>query len=154
MTRSRHALATACRRLAIKPGTRNQPRHRTTGDLHRHRELLHQAGQPVTLKIRNEAWLIRHDRVVRAPAAGMDFEVNLCGHESGTATVTPARTGNCRMYCVKKPFFGKTREARGMHGRVEVVRQMIPAGGARASRLSVAAALDCRRGQAACPSPP
>ena len=49
---------------------------------------------------------------VRAPAAGMDFKGNLCGHESGNVAVTPARTGDCRMCCVKKPVFGKTREAR------------------------------------------
>ncbi len=84
----------------------------------------------------------------------MDFKVNLCGHGSGNVTVTPARTGDCRMCCVNKPVFGKTREARGMHGMGKVVRQMIPAGGARASRLSAAAALHYRRGQAACPSPP
>ena len=78
--------------------------------------------QPVTLMIKNQAWLIPHDLVVRAPSAGIDFKVDLHGSQSGSVTFTPTRTGDYKMYCDKKPIFGKSHEARGMHGVLQVVR--------------------------------
>ncbi|MHB8347537.1 MAG: cupredoxin domain-containing protein [Acidiferrobacterales bacterium] len=79
------------------------------------------ARQPVTLKIKNQAWLIPHDLVVEAPSAGVNFKVALRGGQSGSVTFTPTRPGKYRMYCDKKPFFGKSHEARGMRGVLEVV---------------------------------
>ncbi len=77
--------------------------------------------RPVTLVIKNQAWLIPHDLVVKAPSAGVNFKVNLHGGQNGSVTFTPIRTGSYKMYCDKKPWFGKSHEARGMHGVLKVV---------------------------------
>lgn len=77
--------------------------------------------QPVTLKVKNEAWLIPHDLVVKAPEAGIDFKVNVGGGKTGSTTFTPTKTGTYKMYCDKKPPFGKSHDERGMHGVLEVV---------------------------------
>ena len=77
--------------------------------------------RPVTLVIKNQAWLIPHDLVVKAPSAGVNFKVNLHGGQNGSVTFTPTRTGSYKMYCDKKPWFGKSHEARGMHGVLKVV---------------------------------
>ncbi len=80
-----------------------------------------EVNQPVTLKIKNQAWLIPHDLVIKAPTAGVNFKVNLHGGQSGSVTFTPTKTGSYKMYCDKKPLFGKSHETRGMHGVLEVV---------------------------------
>jgi len=78
--------------------------------------------QPVTLKVTNEAWLIPHDLVVKAPEAGINFKVNLHGGKSGSTTFTPTKIGSYKMFCDKKPFFGKSHDKRGQHGILEVVQ--------------------------------
>lgn len=78
------------------------------------------AGQPVTLKVKNDAWFISHDLVVKAPDAGIDIKVNLGGGDSGEATFTPTKPGTYKMYCDKKSPGGETHDDKGMHGTLVV----------------------------------
>ena len=78
------------------------------------------AGQPVTLKVKNEAWFISHDLVIKAPEAGIDIKVNLGGGDSGEATFTPTKPGTYKMYCDKKSPGGATHDEKGMHGTLVV----------------------------------
>ncbi len=77
-------------------------------------------GQPVTLKVKNEAWFVPHDLVIKAPDAGINFKVDLHGGKSGSTTFTPTKTGTYKMYCDKKSPFGKNHEEKGMHGELVV----------------------------------
>jgi len=78
------------------------------------------ANQPVTLKVKNDAWFISHDLVIKAPDAGIDIKVNLAGGESGEATFTPTKPGSYKMYCDKKSPGGETHDEKGMHGTLIV----------------------------------
>jgi uncharacterized cupredoxin-like copper-binding protein len=77
-------------------------------------------GQPVTLKVKNDAWFISHDLVIKAPDADIDIKVDLRGGESGEATFTPTKPGTYKMYCDKKSPGGKTHDEKGMHGTLVV----------------------------------
>jgi plastocyanin len=78
------------------------------------------AGQPVTLKIKNDATFIPHNLVVKAPEAGIDFKLDLRGGKSGEVSFTPTKPGRYEMFCDKQPPIGKTHKEKGMHGTLVV----------------------------------
>jgi plastocyanin len=73
-------------------------------------------GQPVTLKVRNEATFIPHNLVIKSPDAGFDVKLDLSAGKSGEVSFTPTRAGNYEMICDKVPPIGKSHKDRGMHG--------------------------------------
>ena len=77
-------------------------------------------GQPVTLKVRNEATFIPHDLVIKAPEAGIDVKIDLRGGKSGEASFTPTKAGSYEMICDKEPPIGKSHKEKGMHGTLLV----------------------------------
>jgi uncharacterized cupredoxin-like copper-binding protein len=81
----------------------------------RPKEITVKVGQPVTFKIKNDAWFITHDLVIKAPDAGIDIKVNLHGGESGEATFTPTKAGTYKMYCDHD-----SHDEKGMHGQLIV----------------------------------
>lgn len=78
-------------------------------------------GQPVTLKLVNEATLIPHNLAIQAPDAGIDVKLDVSAGSSASTTFTPTRAGRYEMYCDKQPPFMASHKAKGMHGVLEVV---------------------------------
>lgn len=78
------------------------------------------AGQPVTFNVKNEAWLVPHNLIVKAPEAGIDIKIEVRAGKTASATFTPTTPGTYEMYCGKEPPFGKTHKERGMHGKLIV----------------------------------
>jgi plastocyanin len=77
-------------------------------------------GQPVTLKVKNEATFIPHDLIIKAPEAGIDVKIDLRGGKSGEASFTPTKAGSYEMICDKEPPIGKSHKEKGMHGTLVV----------------------------------
>jgi uncharacterized cupredoxin-like copper-binding protein len=78
------------------------------------------AGQPVILKVKNEATFIPHNLIIKAPEAGIDVKIDLRGGKSGEANFTPTKTGSYEMICDKEPPIGKSHKEKGMHGMLVV----------------------------------
>ncbi len=78
------------------------------------------AGQPVTFNVKNEAWLIPHNLIVKAPEAGIDIKIEAPAGKTASATFTPTTPGTYEMYCGKEPPAGKSHKARGMRGKLIV----------------------------------
>lgn len=76
------------------------------------------AGQPVTLNVKNEATLLPHNLVIKAPEAGVDVTIEVKAGKTASATFTPTTPGTYEIYCGKKPPFGKSHKDRGMHGKL------------------------------------
>jgi uncharacterized cupredoxin-like copper-binding protein len=79
------------------------------------------AGQPVTLNLVNEATMVPHDLVIKAPDAGIDIAVDVPAGKKASVTFTPTKVGRYEMACDKKLLFLKSHKAKGMHGTLEVV---------------------------------
>ena len=77
-------------------------------------------GQPVTLKVRNEATFIPHNLVIKAPDAGIDVKLDLSAGKSSEVSFTPTKTGSYEMACDKAPPIGKSHKEKGMHGTLVV----------------------------------
>lgn len=77
--------------------------------------------KPVELKVRKAAGYIPHNMIVKAPEAGIDFNVNLKG-ESLPIKFTPTKVGKYSIYCDKSLLWFKTHKERGMEGIIEVVK--------------------------------
>lgn len=77
-------------------------------------------GQPVTLKLVNEATFIPHNLVIHAPEAGIDVKIDLRGGKHGELSFTPTKAGTYEMICDKAPPFGKSHKEKGMHGTLIV----------------------------------
>jgi len=78
---------------------------------------------PVEFKVKKAAdstFFIPHNIIVKAPEAGMDFNIDL-KKELATIKFTPTKVGKYPMYCDKKPPFGKSHRDKGMEGTIEVV---------------------------------
>ena len=75
---------------------------------------------PVELIVRKESGIIPHNIVVKAPEAGIDFDVALAS-EPKVIRFTPTRTGTYPMYCSKKLLFFESHREKGMEGVLEVV---------------------------------
>ncbi len=75
---------------------------------------------PVELKVRKESGIVPHNIVIKAPEAGIDFDVSL-SDEPKTIRFTPTKTGTYPFYCSKKKFFFFTSHRdEGMEGVLEV----------------------------------
>ena len=79
------------------------------------------AGQPVILKVKNEATFIPHNLVIKAPEAGIDVKMDLSAGKSGEVSFTPTKPGRYTMSCDKTPPFGASHKKKGMHGTLVVV---------------------------------
>ena len=77
--------------------------------------------QPVTLNLVNEATLIPHNLVIKAPEAGIDVKVDVSAGKTASVSFTPTKSGSYEMICSKEPPFGKSHKEKGMHGVLEVV---------------------------------
>lgn len=78
-------------------------------------------GQPVTLNLVNEATVVPHDLVIKAPEAGIDFAMDVPAGKKASVTFTPTKVGHYPMSCDKKLLFFKSHKDKGMHGTLEVV---------------------------------
>ena len=74
------------------------------------------AGQPVTLKVKNEASFISHNLIIKAPAAGVEVKVDVSAGKTGEVSFTPTQPGTYAMVCDKQPPIGKSHKEKGMHG--------------------------------------
>lgn len=79
------------------------------------------AGQPVTLRVKNEATFIPHNLVIKLPDAGIDVKLDLGAGKSGEVSFTPTKAGSYEMFCDKTPPIGKSHKEKGMHGTLVVV---------------------------------
>lgn len=75
---------------------------------------------PVELKVAKKGGPAPHNIVMRAPEAGMDFELEL-GSEPQRVRFTPTKTGRYQFECTKKFLFFESHKERGMHGELLVV---------------------------------
>ncbi len=78
-------------------------------------------GQTVTLNLVNEATVVPHDLVIKAPEAGIDFAMDVPAGKKASVTFTPTKVGLYPMVCDKKLLFFKSHKDKGMHGTLEVV---------------------------------
>ena len=78
------------------------------------------AGQPVTLRVKNEATFIPHNLIIKAPDAGIDVKLDLAAGKSGEVSFTPTKAGSYEMFCGKTPPIGKSHKQKGMHGMLVV----------------------------------
>jgi len=74
------------------------------------------AGQPVTLKVKNEASFIPHNLIIKAPQAGVEVKVDVSAGKTGEVSFTPTQPGTYEMVCDKQPPIGKSHKEKGMHG--------------------------------------
>lgn len=78
------------------------------------------ANVPVQLLVKKAAGYVPHDIRVKAPEAGIAFEVDL-KDKPQVVMFTPTTAGKYEMYCTKKLLFFKSHKNRGMDGVIEVV---------------------------------
>lgn len=78
------------------------------------------AGEPVILKVKNEASFIPHNLVIKAPQAGVEVKIDVSAGKNGEVRFTPTQPGSYEMLCDKKPPIGKSHKEKGMHGTLVV----------------------------------
>jgi plastocyanin len=79
--------------------------------------------KPVEFKVKkatDSTFFIPHNIIVKAPEAGMDFNIDL-KKEIQAVKFTPTKVGKYPVYCDKKAPFSKTHRDKGMEGTIEVV---------------------------------
>lgn len=77
----------------------------------------------VELKVKKAAdstFFVPHNIIVKAPEAGMDFNVDM-SKEGYIVKFLPTKVGKYPMYCDKKAPFSKSHKEKGMEGMIEVV---------------------------------
>ncbi len=84
-------------------------------------KIIVKVGQTVTLNLVNEATIVPHDLVIKAPEAGIDFAMEVPAGKKASVTFTPTKVGLYPMVCDKKLLFFKSHKDKGMHGTLEVV---------------------------------
>ncbi len=76
---------------------------------------------PVELIVKKEGGSTPHSIFLKAPEAGIDFNVTL-GKEPKTIKFTPTKTGTYPFWCTKRaPLSSKSHKDHGMTGTLEVV---------------------------------
>lgn len=75
---------------------------------------------PVELKVKKAGGATPHSIALKAPEAGIDFNVTL-GKEPKTIKFTPTKVGTYPFWCTKRAPFSKSHKDRGMQGVLEVV---------------------------------
>lgn len=86
-------------------------------------DIVVKVNKPVEFTVRKAAdasWFIPHNIIVKAPEAGIDFNIDF-KKDLQTIKFTPTKTGTYALYCDKKPPFGKSHREKGMEGVIEVV---------------------------------
>ena len=78
------------------------------------------ANVAVELKVRKEPGVVPHNFVLKAPDAGLDFDVSLDAQPKVIRFV-PTRPGSYPFYCAKKLLFFASHREKGMEGVLEVV---------------------------------
>lgn len=76
--------------------------------------------KPVELLVRKSGGFIPHNIIVKAPDAGIDFNVGM-PDEFRPIRFTPTKTGKYEMYCDKSFLWFETHREKGMKGTIEVV---------------------------------
>ncbi|HEX9079207.1 MAG TPA: hypothetical protein VF795_06445 [Desulfuromonadaceae bacterium] len=84
------------------------------------RHIIVKVNTPVELRVRKEPGIIPHDIAIKAPEAGIDFEVSL-ETEPKVIRFTPTKTGSYPFYCTKKLLFFESHRKKGMEGVLEVI---------------------------------
>lgn len=77
----------------------------------------------VELKVKKAAdstFFVPHNIVVKAPEAGMDFNIDM-SKDGEVIKFIPTKIGKYPMYCDKKAPFSKSHREKGMEGMIEVV---------------------------------
>jgi plastocyanin len=77
----------------------------------------------VELKFKKGAdstFFIPHNMIVKAPEAGIDFNVDIKSDVQSIKFI-PTKVGKYPIYCDKKAPFSKTHREKGMEGMIEVV---------------------------------
>ena len=69
----------------------------------------------------NEATLLPHNLIIRAPETGVDIAVDVSAGKTASVSFTPTQSGSYEIFCSKEPPFGKSHKEKGMHGVLEVV---------------------------------
>jgi len=75
---------------------------------------------PVELKVRKAPGYLPHNIIVKAPEAGMDFNLDL-GNKWRVITFMATKIGKYEMLCDKKLLWFKSHKDRGMTGYIDVV---------------------------------
>ncbi len=75
---------------------------------------------PVELKVRKESGFTPHNIVVKAPEAGINFNVSLDDEKPELIKFTPTKTGTYPIYSDKKLLFFESHREKGMEGVLEV----------------------------------
>jgi len=76
--------------------------------------------QPVELKVRKETYIVPHNIIIDAPAAGIKINESL-SRDPKTILFTPTKVGKYPIFCDKKPPFLASHREKGMEGVLEVV---------------------------------
>ena len=75
---------------------------------------------PVELNVRKDGYVIPHNIIIEAPAAGITVNETLARNPKAIR-FTPTMVGRYPMYCDKKPPFLPSHREKGMEGMLEVV---------------------------------
>ena len=75
---------------------------------------------PVELKVKKAGGMTPHNIVMKAPEAGIEFEVSL-KEDPKVINFTPKKTGTYQFYCSKKLLFFESHREKGMEGVLEVI---------------------------------
>jgi plastocyanin len=84
------------------------------------KQIVVQVNKPVELLVRKEGGLIPHNIIVKAPEAGINFNVGL-GDKFQAIRFTATKTGKYAIYCDKRFLWFQTHQEKGMEGTIEVV---------------------------------
>nr|MBF0221425.1 quinol oxidase [Desulfobulbaceae bacterium] len=76
--------------------------------------------KPVELLVRKASGFVPHNIIVKAPEAGIDFNVNL-EDKFLPINFTPTKTGKYTIYCDKSLLWFEDHQGKGMEGIIEVV---------------------------------
>jgi uncharacterized cupredoxin-like copper-binding protein len=82
--------------------------------------LILKAGEPVILKVKNEATFIPHNLVVKAAQAGIELKVVVAAGKIGEVRFTPTLPGSYELLCDTQPPIGKSHKEKGMHGMLVI----------------------------------
>jgi plastocyanin len=75
---------------------------------------------PVELKVKKESGIVPHNIAMKAPEAGIDFDVSM-SDEPKVVKFTPTRVGTYPFYCSKRLWPFESHRDKGMKGVLEVV---------------------------------
>ena len=83
-------------------------------------EITVEAGQPLTLMLRNQSFLVPHNFLLDNPNGQRVLDADISSGESQTHTLTLTEPGVYQFYCDKQLLFFPTHREEGMEGRLIV----------------------------------